>query len=57
MVRAGTLDRSDELTIVAHIWAKRKLAGIEIPPGTPTWEEGAPPMDFAAALTASQDGR
>ena len=56
MVRAGTLDRSDELTIEAHIWAKRKLAGIEIPPGTPTWEEGAPPMDFAAALTASQDG-
>ena len=33
VVRAGTLDRSDELTIVAHIWTKRKLAGIEIPAG------------------------
>ena len=33
MMRAGTLDRSDELVIAAHIWAKRKLAGIEIPAG------------------------
>jgi len=51
VVRAGTLDRSDELAIIAHIWAKRRLAGIEIPPGVPTWEEGAPPAEFAAALT------
>ncbi len=51
-VRAGTLDRSDDLAIVAHIWTKRKLAGIEIPAGLPTWEEGAPPAEFAAALTA-----
>ncbi|HEY2709633.1 MAG TPA: GFA family protein [Caulobacteraceae bacterium] len=49
-VRAGTLDRSDELKVVAHIWTKRKLAGIEIPEGLPTWEEGAAPLDFAAAL-------
>ena len=51
VVRAGTLDRSDELRIVAHIWAKRKLAGIEIPAGVPSWPEGAPPADFIAALT------
>jgi hypothetical protein len=51
VVRAGTLDRSDELTLVAHIWTKRKLAGLEIPVGTPAWEEGAPPAEFAAALT------
>jgi hypothetical protein len=50
VVRAGTLDRSDELTIVAHIWAKRKLAGIDIPEGLPQWPEGAPPEAFAAAL-------
>jgi hypothetical protein len=50
VVRAGTLDRSDALTIVAHIWAKRKLVGIDIPGGVPQWEEGAPPADFAAAL-------
>lgn len=52
-VRAGTLDRSDELTIVAHIWTKRKLEGIEIPPDAPAWEEGAPPADFAASLAGS----
>jgi hypothetical protein len=51
VVRAGTLDRSDELAIVAHIWAKRRLAGMEIPAGVPTWEEGAPPAEFAEALT------
>jgi hypothetical protein len=51
VVRAGTLDRSDELQIVAHIWTKRKLAGIEIPDGVPRWEEGAPPAEFLAALS------
>lgn len=52
-VRAGTLDHSDELKIVAHIWAKRKLNGIAIPEGVPAWEEGAPSAgEFAAALSA-----
>lgn len=50
-VRAGTLDRSDELKIVAHIWTKRKMAGIVIPDDLPAWEEGAPPADFVAALS------
>jgi hypothetical protein len=50
VVRAGTLDRSDELNLVAHIWTKRKMRGIEIPAGLPQWEESAPPQDFAAAL-------
>jgi hypothetical protein len=51
VVRAGTLDDSDQLQIVAHIWAKRRLEGIEIPEGVPAWPEGAPPEEFAAALT------
>jgi hypothetical protein len=51
VVRAGTLDDSDQLAIVAHIWTKRKLDGIEIPAGVPAWPEGAPPEAFAAALT------
>jgi hypothetical protein len=51
VVRAGTLDRSDELKIVAHIWTRRKLAGIDIPDGAPAWPEGAPPADFIAALS------
>jgi hypothetical protein len=50
-VRAGTLDRSDELRIVAHIWTKRKLDGIDIPDGVPSWAEGAPPAEFIAALS------
>jgi hypothetical protein len=51
VVRAGTLDRSDELSIVAHMWTKRKLEGIEIPAGLPAWDEAPPPADFIAALT------
>jgi hypothetical protein len=53
VVRAGTLDRSDELSIVAHIWAKRMLSGISVPDGTPSWPEGAPPADFVAVLTSA----
>jgi hypothetical protein len=49
-LRAGTLDRSADLTLVAHIWTKRKLGGIDIPEGVPSWEEGAPPADFMAVL-------
>jgi hypothetical protein len=50
VIRAGTLDRSDELRIVAHIWTRRKMDGIVIPDDTPSWPEGAPPEDFRAAL-------
>ena len=49
-LRAGTLDRSNELKIVAHIWTKRKMAGVVIPEGVPGWQEGAPPAEFIAAL-------
>jgi|SRR5579872_3068680 len=50
-VRAGTLDRSDELRIAAHIWTRRKLDGIDIPGDVPAWAEGAPPEDLVAALS------
>jgi len=49
-VRAGTLDRSDELTLVAHIWTRRKMGGIDIPEGVPRWPEGAEPAAFMVAL-------
>ncbi len=52
VIRAGTLDRSDELEVAAHIWTKRKMTGIEIPDGVPSWPEGAPTAEFVAALTA-----
>jgi hypothetical protein len=51
VVRAGTLDRSDELNIVAHIWTKRKMGGVVIPGDVPSWPEGAPPAEFVAALS------
>ena len=50
-VRGGTLDRSDELNIVAHIWTKRKMKGIAIPDDLPCWPENAPPTEFIAALS------
>lgn len=43
ILRAGTLDRSDEFDCAAHIWTKRKQAWIAIPDGVPSWLESAPP--------------
>jgi hypothetical protein len=54
MISAGTLDRSDELEIAAHIWTKRKVAGIDIPPGIPAWAERPPVAEFVARMTASR---
>jgi hypothetical protein len=51
VLRAGTLDNSDDLNIAAHIWVKRKMAGIVIPDSIPQWDEGAPPAEFMAALS------
>ena len=53
VLRAGTLDRSDELKIVAHIWTKRKVLGIDIPDGVKTWPEGPPVAEFMAALSGA----
>ena len=50
VVRAGTLDRSDQVRVVAHIWTKRRMPGVVIPDGVPSWVEGAPPGELLAAL-------
>lgn len=50
VVRAGTLDRSHQLDVAAHIWAKRKQPWIAIAEGVPIWPEAAPPEELAAAL-------
>ncbi|HEX3809067.1 MAG TPA: GFA family protein [Rhizomicrobium sp.] len=50
VLRAGSLDNSDTVNVVAHIWTKRKMHGIAIPDGVPNWPEGAPPAEFAAVL-------
>lgn len=50
VVRAGTLDRSDELSVVAHIWVKRKQRWLTVAEGVPTWPEAAPAAEFLRAL-------
>jgi hypothetical protein len=50
VVRAGTLDDSHLVDVVAHIWTKRKQAWLVLPEGIPAWHEGAPLQELAAAL-------
>ena len=50
VVRAGTLDASNLLDPIAHIWVKRKQAWLAIPDGVPSWAETPTPNEFAAAL-------
>jgi hypothetical protein len=50
VLRAGTLDRSNELDCVAHMWTRRKQAWLAIPPGVPAWPEAPSMNELAAAL-------
>jgi hypothetical protein len=50
VIRAGTLDRSHELVVTAHIWTRSKQPWLELPEGAPTWPEAPPPEDMAKAL-------
>jgi hypothetical protein len=50
VMRAGTLDRSDELDVVAHIWVRRKQPWLQLPQTVPTWSEGAPVAELLQAL-------
>jgi hypothetical protein len=50
VVRAGTLDRSDELDVVAHIWVKRKQPWLTLPEEVPAWSEAAPAAELRQAL-------
>lgn len=49
-LRAGTLDRSDELRPALHIWTKRMQPWIVLSEETPTFAENAPAGQFAAIL-------
>ncbi|MCE9658507.1 MAG: GFA family protein [Burkholderiales bacterium] len=51
VVRAGTLDRSNELRVVAHLWVKRKQPWLTLPDGAPAWPESAPVAELMQALT------
>jgi hypothetical protein len=54
VIRAGTLDRSNELQVVAHIWTKRKQPWIQIAEDVLQWPEAASPQGLMEALTAHQ---
>jgi len=51
VVRAGTLERSDELQVVAHIWVKRKQPWLTLADDVPQWPESAPPDALMALLS------
>jgi hypothetical protein len=48
VVRAGTLDDSDQLDVIAHIWTSRKQPWVIIPAGVPTWPEFPPDLSVLA---------
>ena len=50
VMRAGTLDDSHRIDVVAHIWTRRKQPWLILPEGVPAWPEGAPLEELAAAL-------
>lgn len=50
VVRAGTLDRSEELQCAGHIFTATKQAWVVIPPDVPSWPEAASPQEFLSLL-------
>lgn len=54
VVRAGTLDRSEELECVAHIFTAYRQHWFALPEGVPSWPEAAPLEEFARLLTGQQ---
>ena len=50
VVRAGTLDRSEELECRAHIFTNYKPGWVIIPDDVPQWPEMPPPAAFMAVL-------
>jgi hypothetical protein len=50
VVRAGTLDRSNELVVTAHIWTRSKQPWLELSEDVPSWPEAAPPEEMARLL-------
>jgi hypothetical protein len=50
VIRAGTLDRSNELMVTAHMWTRSKQPWLKLPESAPSWPEAPPPEDMARAL-------
>ena len=50
VIRAGTLDRSEELECRAHIFTNYRQRWVTLDPAIPQWGEAAEPAAFLAAL-------
>ena len=53
VLRAGTLDRAEELRCVLHIFTASKQAWLVLPDEVPQWPGWAPPEALVAALAAA----
>ncbi|MDO5659141.1 MAG: GFA family protein [Paracoccus sp. (in: a-proteobacteria)] len=49
-LRAGTLERSDRLAPMAHIWISRKQPWVTLPEGIACFDESPTPEQFADAV-------
>jgi len=54
VLRAGTLDASDRLAPIAHMWIKRKQDWIALPEGVPSWPETPTPEQYGEAIRRAQ---
>ena len=52
VIRAGTLDRSEELECIAHIFTASRQRWFDLRPGVPSWPDAPPPADFIALFAA-----
>ncbi|MDI3337387.1 GFA family protein [Defluviimonas aestuarii] len=52
-LRAGTLQCSQQLGPMAHIWTSRKQAWVTLPDGIPTFEHSPSPEEFGVAVAAA----
>ncbi|MDO6412997.1 GFA family protein [Sphingomonas sp. BIUV-7] len=54
VVRAGTLDRSEELVCTGHIFTAYRQTWFVLPDGVPQWPEAPAPAEFAALMARPQ---
>ena len=54
VVRAGTLDTSENLVCVAHIFTDFRQRWVDIPHGVQSWPDMPPSAEFMRALTSAQ---
>ena len=56
LLRAGTLEKTDELRPRAHVWIKRKQPWLTLPSDVPVFEEAPSPEEIKALLRLVPNG-